>query len=164
MAHGRATHPREDLLAAWLAVTGDELPWQRDATPRGIISHQTAAALHGLGTIIPGWPEITTPRQAGERPGIRFHTAPFAPEDWDWLDAGEMRVPVTTPARTIVDLVLDGEELDYLERAVAQAFPGPHEALDALVPVARRRRRATRTAKLIESLRSLVADAWQESR
>ena len=98
MAHGRATHPHEDLLAAWLAVTSDELPWQRDVTPRGIISHQTAAALHGLGTIIPGWPEITTARQAGDRPGIRFHTAPFGPEDWDWLNVGEMRVPVTTPA------------------------------------------------------------------
>jgi predicted transcriptional regulator of viral defense system len=159
MAHGRATHPREDLLAAWLAVTGDELPWQRDATPRGIISHQTAAALHGLGTIIPGWPEITTARQAGQRPGIRFHTAPFDPEDWGWLDVGEIRVPVTTPGRTIVDLLLDGEELDYLERAVAQAFPGPEEAIDALVSVAHRRRRPTRTAKLIENLRSLVADS-----
>ena len=77
---------------------------------------------------------------------------------------GEMRVPVTTPARTIVDLLLDGEELDYLERAVAQAFPGPDEAIDALVSAARRRRRPTRTAKLIDSLRSLVADFWQQSR
>ena len=57
MAHGRATHPREDVLAAWLAVTGDELPWRRGTPTPGGDRHQTAAALHGLGTVIPGWPE-----------------------------------------------------------------------------------------------------------
>lgn len=163
IAYGRASHPHEDLVAAWLAVDGDELPWRRTRDPRGVVSHQSAAALHGLGTIIPGLPEITTERRAGSRPGIRFHTAPLSSHDWAWRDVGDMRLPVTTPPRTIVDLLLDGEEIDYLERAVAQAFPAPDDARSELTSVARRRRHPRRTQKLLDDLLSLVAGAHRSA-
>lgn len=102
---------------------------------------------------------IPTERQAGARPGIRLHTAPFGPDDWSWRHLTEMRVPVTAPARTIVDLLLDGEEVGYLERAVGQAFPGHDAALEELLSVARRRRHPSRTAKLLRDVRALADGA-----
>lgn len=158
-AYGRASHPHQDLVAAWLAVEGDELPWRRSRDPRALVSHQSAAALAGLGTIIPGLPEITTHRRVGNRPGVRFHTAPFDARDWAWRSVGDVLLPVTTAPRTIVDLLLDNEEIDYLERAVVQAFRDPDEAREQLTSVSRRRRHPKRTQKLLADVGALVAGA-----
>jgi predicted transcriptional regulator of viral defense system len=157
LAFGRATHPQEDLLAAWLALDGGVLPWERTNEPRAIISHASAASIHGLGTIIPRLPELTTQRRAGHHSGIRLHTAPFVVDDWCWQAVADTRFPVTTVGRTIVDLVLDHEEDGYLTRAIVDAFPDRTTALDSLIAAASRRRE--RTKKLLREIESLVNDA-----
>lgn len=160
MAHGRAANPHADLIAAWLSVDGGELPWGVAATtPRGVVSHQSAAALHHLGTIIPGLPQITTPIQAKRKPDMRLHTARVATADWSWVDLEGIRVPVTTPERTIVDLLLDGEEIDYLERALTQVFPDRERAEAELTSVASRRLSPSRRDKVIGDVRSLIGGA-----
>ena len=140
VALGRASSPQEDLLGAWLALDGGTLPWERQR-PRALISHASAAALHGLGTIIPTLPELTTERQAGRREGILTHTAPFGDEDWRWMAVADARAPVTTPPRTIIDLWLAREEADYLEQAITQAFPDQETARAELLGALSRRRR-----------------------
>lgn len=155
VALGRASSPHEDLLGAWLALDGEALPWERQR-PRALVSHASAAALHGLGTIIPTLPELTTKRQAGHREGVICHTAPFSDEDWDWTGLADTRAPVTTPARTIIDLWLAGEETDYLEQALVQAFPDPDTAGEELQRALCRRRRRV-GPDLTRELRHLVA-------
>lgn len=155
VALGRASSPQEDLLGAWLALDGEALPWERQR-PRALISHASAAALHGLGTIIPTLPELTTERQAGRRKGIIAHTAPFGDEDWDWMALADTRAPVTTRARTIIDLWLAREETDYLEQALVQAFPDHETAhVELLRALSRRRRRVG--PDLERELRRLLA-------
>ena len=156
---GRAPSPQEDTLSAWLALNRGKLPWQhREPVPSEVVSHSSAAALHGLGTIIPGLPELTVDRPVN-RPDIASHTHRLAPEDWEWvrIDDG-VRVPVTTRARTIVDLLLAHEEMDYLERAVRQSFPDAKTARQALHAAAARR--LTRSRSLRDRVARLVEDAW----
>lgn len=123
MRHARLRAEVEAALIAWLSVDRTALPWQRNE-PEAIISHDSAAAIHGLGTIIPQLPEITV-RRAGvtRRSGIHKHIGHVPPEEWEWLSVAEgLRLPVTTPARTIVDLAASGADGDHLQRAVSEAL------------------------------------------
>ena len=120
MRHADRHH--EDEIATWLRFERDRLPWDRANEPRAVLSHASAAALHGLGTIIPTRPVVTlTHGRPPHIADIEVHKVPLRREDWDWLDLGSVKLPVTTPARTIVDLLLDGQEPSYIERAVAEA-------------------------------------------
>jgi predicted transcriptional regulator of viral defense system len=152
MRHAQSLH--EDAIAAWLALERDRLPWERRSEPTAVLSHETAAALYRLGTIIPTKPTLTLPVDAGRYTSlddIVVHRAPLRPEDWRWHESGALRLPVTTPARTIVDLLLDKQEPSYLERAVGEAISAqiltPSELMDSA------RRRKGRTA-------GLQARAW----
>jgi predicted transcriptional regulator of viral defense system len=121
MRHADQRH--EDEIATWLHFERDRLPWERaKGGPRAVISHASAAALHGLGTIIPGRPVVTlTQGRPPHIADIEVHRVPLRRDDWNWLDLGSVSLPVTTPSRTIVDLLLDGQEPSYIERAVAEA-------------------------------------------
>jgi predicted transcriptional regulator of viral defense system len=90
--------------------------WER-AGRDAIASHVTALALYDLGDAEPRWYEFTVPRSArSRRPGrvFRLHTAKEMPPYT--LVHG---IPVTTPARSIVDCAPLG---DLTEIAVAQAL------------------------------------------
>ncbi len=85
--------------------------------PGALISHRSAAAAWRI-LAERGEPvEVTVPRREPRpRPGVVVHTtAALAPEDVRRLDG----VPLTAPARTIVDLAASGEAA--LERALAEA-------------------------------------------
>jgi predicted transcriptional regulator of viral defense system len=78
--------------------------------PAAVVSHQTAALLHGLSLLGPPPAElsITRPPASGSRsgrPGIRVHCAALPAEHV----GGRLAVPVTTVPRTVIDLarVLD---------------------------------------------------------
>lgn len=120
MRHADQRH--EDEIANWLHFERDRLPWEGANEPRAVLSHASAAALHGLGTIIPTRPVVTlTQGRPPHVADIEVHRVPLGREDWNWLDLGAVKLPVTTPSRTIVDLLLDGQEPSYVERAVAEA-------------------------------------------
>ena len=123
---GAADAELEDIASAWLAIAGHSLPWQRDREPDAVVSHASAARLHGFGTTIADPPELTQARQRSRRTDMVIHPARLGSDDWAWLQAGSgMRLPVTTPARTIVDLLLDGEPVGEVERALRTGVRRP---------------------------------------
>jgi hypothetical protein len=52
-----------------------------------------------------------------------------------------MHLPVTTPARTIVDLLLAGQPVDEVTRTLRRAFADPAAARPELFAALRRRRK-----------------------
>jgi predicted transcriptional regulator of viral defense system len=152
-------YPDETLASAWLAVDPKPFPWERAAQPPlAVVSHASAAALRGLGTIIPTLPDLTQTTQGSRREEIHFHIAPLHRADWDWLDANGLRLPVTTPARTIVDLLLDHEETDHLTRALHQTYESATTARDDLTAASERRKH--HHGRLVTATRALIRDAF----
>jgi predicted transcriptional regulator of viral defense system len=102
----------EDLVAAWL--------WSELA---GVVSHQTALALHGLSDALPSHLHLTLP--AAWRPrrlrvpaGVVLHHADVPPEDRAWFGA----VPTTSPRRSLNDCAREGLSPELLEHAARQAL------------------------------------------
>jgi hypothetical protein len=99
------------------------------AGPNAVLSHRSAAALWGIRDGGGRDVDVTVARDR-KRPGIRAHRAALAPDEITIEDG----IPVTTPARTLLDLA---EQLtpQRLERAVHEAeyrrltSPLPLEAL-----------------------------------
>lgn len=155
-----AHHQWENEIAAWLSVDRERLPWERNDEVVAALSHASAAGLHDLGTVIPRLPSLTVPpehRGATRGKGLELHVAPLPNSDWTWVRAEQVRLPATTVARTIVDLVLAGEELSYVERAVSEAMADgrlqPHELVDTA------ERRKSRTTGLTQRIASIVEAA-----
>jgi len=122
---GRATRPvrgvyrlvhfpageHEDLVAAWL--------WSDRV---GVLSHQTALALHDLSDVLPSKIHLTVPTEWKKRRlkvpvGVVLHYADVPQHERAWFGA----VPITNPIRTIVDCASDHLSDDLLQQAVQQA-------------------------------------------
>ena len=106
------TSSHEHIVVAWLPL--------QDAG--AVVSHDSALELYELSDVIPDAVHISIPRSMRgrrPRPGVRFHTL------IDPLASAEVRVvygvPTTTPARTIVDALEAGTQLEQIEMAVRQA-------------------------------------------
>jgi predicted transcriptional regulator of viral defense system len=149
----------EDEIAAWLHLQRDQLPWEGRDAPRAVISHESAAGFHGLGTIIPERPTLSvlrgSPTTAAE--GLELHHMRMVPEDWAWEREETLRLPVTTPARTIVDLILAKTEPSYIVRAAREALTRRRTTPEELLDVARRRKARsgaieTRVKQLLEQI------------
>jgi predicted transcriptional regulator of viral defense system len=102
----------DEMLAAWL--------WSEQT---GVISHQTALALHGLSDVLPAHLHLTLPdawqrRRFRVPRGIVLHHADVPAEDRSWAGA----VPVTTPRRTLNDCARDGISPELLRQAAQQAL------------------------------------------
>jgi Protein of unknown function (DUF559) len=108
-AVGHACPPLEGCFLAALKACGSG----------GVLSHFTAAAVLGIVEWDGRDPEVTVTGTATRvHRGVRVHrTAVLEPADVAW----HRRLPITSPARTIVDL---SGEMDYrtLRRAVRQAL------------------------------------------
>lgn len=144
MRHADRRH--EDEIAAWLHFERGRLPWDRRGQSEAVLSHDSAAALHGLGSIIPTLPTVTVSpkrRRATDLADVSVHGVPLHDTDWSWLDVNGLELPVTTPARTIIDLVLAGHEPSYIRRAITEAtHDGRTTARDLHETAARRRQRS----------------------
>lgn len=135
--------PREDTIAAWLRLVGDRLPWDK-TEPSAVASHATAASIHGFGTFVPASPSFTVERRRFQPPdgSVRLYTAQLDPADWAWFSLPEpIRLPVTTAARTIVDLAYAGEERAHVLDALEDAREAGLVSEDALAEAVGRRRR-----------------------
>ncbi|MBF6619838.1 MAG: type IV toxin-antitoxin system AbiEi family antitoxin domain-containing protein [Patulibacter sp.] len=154
MRHADRRH--EDEVAAWLHFERGRLPWDRQGHSEAVLSHDSAAALHGLGSIIPTHPSVTVSpkrRRATDLPGVDVHGLPLHDVDWSWLEVDGLELPVTTPARTIVDLLLAGHEPSYVRRAIAEAtHDGRMTTHDLREAAARRRQRSQRLQTAINDL------------
>jgi predicted transcriptional regulator of viral defense system len=154
MRHVR--HRLEDEISAWLSVDRRRLPWERDNKAIVVLSHSSAAALHALGTIIPTVPTLTVPtshRSATRGAGLEVHVLPIADADWSWLRPEGAILPVTTPARTIIDLLDSDVEPSYVRRALTEVFADGRATPQELREAAHRRAsRRTSLAQRVERL------------
>ncbi len=115
--------PYEDLIRWWL--------WTRK---EGAISHESAAAFHELGDILPSKVHLTVPPTFRKRPvkGMVLHKSK--------LQAAEIQeregFRITSPLRTIMDLArghLDPERLESVAvAAIRQGFTGRSDLAEAL--------------------------------
>jgi predicted transcriptional regulator of viral defense system len=139
---GAADADLEHIASAWLAIAGRSMPCKRGAEPDAVVSHRSAAQLHRMGAFSPDPPELTQARQRSRRTDMVIHPARLGADDWAWcqMDSG-MHLPVTTPARTIVDLLLVGENVAAVERALRRAFTDPAAARPELLAALSRRRK-----------------------
>lgn len=104
--------PREEILAAWLAL-GDA----------AVVSHESALELHGLSDVIPSAIHLTVPRarrNLPKMPGIAVHTSsrPIATSERTVREG----IPVTSPTRSIVDSTEMALAPDQIYRAIQEAL------------------------------------------
>ena len=102
----------EELVAAWL--------WSELA---GVVSHQTALALHGLSDALPARVSLTLPaawrRRRFRAPAdVVLHYADVPPEDRAWFGA----VPATNARRSLNDCAREGLSPELLRQAAQQAL------------------------------------------
>jgi predicted transcriptional regulator of viral defense system len=101
----------EDLAFAWL--------WSERA---GVVSHQTALALHALSDVLPAHVHVTLPgawrrRRLRVPAGVMLHHADVPPADRSWFGA----VPMTNPRRTLSDCARADLSPELLRPAALQA-------------------------------------------
>ena len=139
--------PREDVLAAWLALGKDA----------AVVSHESALDLLDLSDVIPDAVHLTVPRSRRNLPslpGVKIHTTVRAlrPNDLTYRDG----MVVTSATRTILDAAEAGTAPDQIELAVRQAVERGLTAPDHLQRGAAERGR--RVATLVDgALRRLSA-------
>lgn len=107
------TSPREDVMAAWLAVG-------KEST---VVSHESALDLLELSDVIPSAIHLTVPRSRRHLPnlpGVTIHTTTRTLEPGDVTLRDGMRV--TSVARTIADVTEAGTGPEQVEMAIAQAL------------------------------------------
>lgn len=100
--------PREDLYIAWLR-----------AGPDAVVSHDSALDVYGLSDVMPSEIHLTLPRTSSRRrTGIRMHTTSLDPAEVTSRDG----LPITTVARTIVDVIRAGTSAEHVGQAIDEAL------------------------------------------
>ena len=119
-AAGTPADPRDDLRAAWLALDPTRTAAERFPGPMvEVVSHRSAARLHGMGDLSADRLEFLTPaRRQSRDPELRFRVRRLAQKDWTVLDG----LPVTTALVTIRDLADDHLDGGHLAGAVRDAI------------------------------------------
>lgn len=103
---------QEELVTAWL--------WSEQS---GIVSHQTALALHGLSDLLPAQIHLTLPaawrtRRLRVPAGVVLHHADVPPDDRAWFGP----VPITSARRSLSDCAEAGLSPELLRQAAQQAL------------------------------------------
>jgi predicted transcriptional regulator of viral defense system len=127
--------------AVWLSLRPDVAAWERPKVDPdgGVVSHQSAARLHGLGDLPATHIELTVPRRRTMRdPNVKLCKAELADADVTLLDG----LPVTTPLRTIRDLLDRHTDASHVATIIRQAVEAGQVATGdlpgAIAPFARR--------------------------
>lgn len=133
---GTALSAEVELKAQWLAIRPDMMAADRlrdeSLAKEAVVSHSTAADLWGIGDLwADGYHFTVQKRRRSRQPEVHFHRADLAENDWKIHP--EVGLPVTSPARTIADLVDAGHEAEHLTNMVADAGKEQLVDLDALV-------------------------------
>lgn len=117
--------------AAWLSLRPEMAAWERPKLDRdgGVISHQSAARLHGLGDLPNTRIEMTVPRRRTMRdPGVWLRKAELTEPEVTVLDG----LPVTTPTRTICDLLDRHTDASHIATIIRQAVEAGQVQLNEL--------------------------------
>lgn len=103
----------DELRSAWLAAEPTRLASDRLQEKPGtvIVSGESAATVHGIGNLRAMRSEFTTPsRKQTQRPDVHYRTRILTSDDVTVREG----LPVTTPERTIADLVEQRTQLDHV--------------------------------------------------
>jgi len=117
--------------AAWLMLDPAEPAWKRTSLDPngGVISHESAARLHGLGELVDDRIVLTTPRRRTSRDrDVRFRIAGLLEDDVTTLDG----LPVTTALRTILDLLDQRTDGSHVATIIQEAVEASLVRLDVL--------------------------------
>lgn len=107
----------EDVLAAWLSLVPEREPGERGFEV--VASGATSAWLQQLGELLPDPLEFScAARRQTQRPGLRLKRRAIDPSDVV-VAAG---VPATSAARTVLDLIDDGEDASLVASVLADAL------------------------------------------
>lgn len=152
-----AVDERTPLRSAWLSLEPKVTAEERlgDPVSSGVLSHTSAAALYEIGDLLGDQPEITVPERKQSRRAIRLHRSA--------LDANEVTIvqglPVTTPQRTVADLLRDGHDPSHVAEiagdVIRRGLASRQDMAIALDPLARRNGHRSGTA-LLDHLLDLV--------
>lgn len=113
--------PLLSLRSSWLTLRPSARAEERlaDLTSAGVVSHASAAQLHGIGDLLADEHEFLLPeRFQSRRTGVRVRRTLLGRSEVT-LSSG---LPVTTAARTISDLLDDGHDLDHMASLTAEAL------------------------------------------
>lgn len=150
-----------DVWIAWLRLSPDRDAVERARQSTEITRGPTAAWVYGVGNLPPEpyqfW--IATPRFV-RRPDVRLRTG--RPPDQDI--AVHEGLPLTTPDRTVAELVADGHDLghvaDVIHDAVRIRLLDRHDLVPQLASALRRtlpKRRRSNADQLAEQLAAAAA-------
>lgn len=117
--------------AAWLSLRPAVAGWERPKLDPdgGVISHHSAARLHGLGELVNRRVEMTVPRRRTMRdPGVWLRRADLTETDVAVLDG----LPITTPMRTICDLLDQHNDASHVATIIREAVEAGQVRLDEL--------------------------------
>lgn len=110
--------PHRPLRAEWLALAPTMDAADRlDDPSLGVVSHASAAEIHGIGDLLADIPEFTLPGRKQSRRMVRLHRSTLGPGEVTVRDG----LPVTTVERTIADLFNDGQDTSHVADAVRDA-------------------------------------------
>lgn len=106
-------------LAEWIPDVHDELVrWSLWSRGRGVVSHETALAVHGIGEFESSRVHLTVPPDFKTKDdAVALHYANLDADDVQ--DRTGFRV--TTPVRSLIDVAATAPDEDQLARAVADA-------------------------------------------
>lgn len=84
-----------------------------------VISHDSALSVYGLSDMLPSQPHVIIPRSGSlRRKGIRLHTNRIRVDEITTREG----LPITTPERTIADMIASGLEFGFVKQAIEQAL------------------------------------------
>lgn len=117
-------------LAEWIPETQDDLiRWTLWSKGRGVISHETALAAHGIGEFESARVHLTVPAGFSKRDdAVRVHFADLPDADI----AQHSGYRLTTVLRSLVDVAAAGADEDQLARAIQEAADSGHVTLRQL--------------------------------
>lgn len=142
-----------------LAARPDLILWQlwshnRRGEPQGTYSHRTALTLHGLSDVMPAKLDMTVPpgfqRMAAIPSVLRLHRRRLSDADTETVDG----VRVTSPVRTLVDTIVDGQiARELLVQAVQEAVRSGLVTLRQFDRVQTSRRARQRIDRVLKQVR-----------
>jgi len=106
-------------LAEWMPGPHDDLArWALWSRARGVVSHETALSVHGIGEFESPRIHLTVPPGFTMRdPAVILHHADLPASDV----ASHAGFQVTTPLRSLIDIAATAPDDDQLARAVGEA-------------------------------------------
>ena len=153
VAAGRLHVVHRGVYSVGHTVLGPHGRWMAAVLAGGagaVLSHASAAALWELRPSAAALVDVTTRRSGRRRPGLRIHRPRALPDNEATLRHG---IPVTTPARTILDMaaVLTQSRLEHLLDQAEIRELTDYPALDALARAHPGHRGAARLRRTLQT-------------